>query len=286
MVDTDPRLELADLLADLTAWVAWQELCGAEIFPAEAVVAAAPAPPPQARAQVQPQPRPAPAKRPASRTSSTPPPAQKPQQKLPQKPQPKRRSVGALPSAWASVINAPKADPTGAAALAQLQEQLGERRPCPLCRSRLQIGRGEPTAAVAIISGETLVPQGREMLAGMLKNVLKIQPREVFFIPVNRCPSHHGKREGEHHCASVLAAQLAAVQPQLLLAFGRDASRVLFSPQRVQIRRGHWASYPSARGPLPTLMTFHPNFLLQHPTNKGHAFRDLKAFRARMETLT
>ena len=70
-----------------------------------------------------------------------------------------------------------------------------------------------------------------------------------------------------------------------MLALGRDASRVLFSPQQAQIRRGHWASYPTKQGPLPTLMTFHPNFLLQHPANKGHAFTDLKAFRTRMDTL-
>jgi uracil-DNA glycosylase len=60
---------------------------------------------------------------------------------------------------------------------------------------------------------------------------------------------------------------------------------VLFSPLNTKVRRGHWTSYPTEHGPLPALMTFHPNFLLQHPENKGHAFADLKAFRARMDEL-
>jgi uracil-DNA glycosylase family 4 len=183
-------------------------------------------------------------------------------------------------------VSAPKAEPIGAEALTQLTERLSPNQPCPVCRNRLEIGRGEPTAAVAVLSGETLVPQGRAMLAGMLTRVLRIQPREVFFLPVNRCKSHHGSSDdAELSCSTILTAQLSAVRPQLLLALGRDASRVLFSPQQIQIRRGHWSDYRTKHGPLPTLMTFHPNFLLQHPANKGHAFTDLKEFRARMDTL-
>lgn len=285
MVDTDSQAELADLLADLTAYAAWQGTCGADLLPAEAVVAAPSSPPQQARPAFH-KPAPAPrrpvtprARKPAVKPAAAP-------AATPQPRKPARRQIETLPSAWAQVVNAPKSAPTGGAALKRISDELGPGQPCPECRNRLQIGRGEPTASIALLSGETLVPQGREMLAGMLKRVLRIHPREVFFIPVNRCPTHHRSAEGDTRtCASLMAEQLSAVRPELLLAFGRDASRVLFSPQRVQIRRGHWASYPTEHGPLPVLMTFHPNFLLQHPENKGHAFADLKAFRAKMDEL-
>ena len=287
MVDTDSQAELADLLADLTAYAAWQGLCGAEILPAESVVDAAP-PQPRPQRQARPsfqKPSPTP-RRPAKAIARKPAadPVATPQPRKPSKPA--RRQVETLPSAWAQVVNAPKPPPTGAEALKKLTDSLSPRQPCPQCRNRLQVGRGEPTASIALISGEPLVPQGREMLAGMLKRVLHIQPREVFFIPVNRCATHHRSADGDTRtCATMLADQLSAVRPRLILAFGRDASRVLFSPQNLQIQRGHWENYPTKHGPLPALMTFHPNFLLQHPQNKGHAFADLKAFRARMEEL-
>ncbi len=284
MVDMDPRTELADLLADVAAYAAWQGLCGAEILPAETVKS-----PPQEASRPRQQPArrpqqaPASAKRPAPRARAPAPPTPETPKR---KPPAKRRKSGPLPSAWASIVTAPKAAPVGAEALAQLSGRLTPNQPCPVCRNRLQLGRGEPTAAVAVVSGETLVPQGRAMLAGMLTRVLRIQPREVFFLPVNRCKTHHGSADDtELSCSTVLAEQLSAVRPQLMLALGRDASRVLFSPHQAQIRRGRWESYPTKHGPLPTLMTFHPNFLLQHPNNKGHAFADLKNFRARMDTL-
>ncbi len=285
MVDTDPRMELADLLADVAAYAAWLQICGAEILPVEAVTRPeAEAPrftPPQAHRE--PQPPPGRSARPAE-----PPPRSAPEP--PPRPSPRpaaRRVPEELPSTWASIISAPKVEPIGAEALALLAGQLSPDQPCPACGNRIQLGRGEPTAAVAILSGETLVPQGREMLSGMLTRVLLIHPREVFFMSVNRCATHHRAlpEDGTMTCAAVLAGQLSAVRPRLLLALGRDASRVLFSPQRVQIRRGHWSDYAKKHGPLPTLMTFHPNFLLQHPSNKGLAFTDLKEFRARMDTL-
>lgn len=298
MVETDSRAELADLLADLAAYAAWQGLCGAEILPAESVVAAAsPASsaPRQSRSSFQ---KPAPSPRHSATPSARKPPpnktikprpphqaAEKPQQPKPPR-TPPRRQVDTLPSAWAQVVNAPKPQPTGGEALRRITEGLGPGQTCPECQNRLQVGRGEPTASIALISAETLVPQGRKMLAGMLKRVLRIEPKEVFFIPVNRCPTHHRSAgDGARTCATLLADQLSAVRPELILAFGRDASRVLFSPERTKVRRGHWTSYPTEHGPLPALMTFHPNFLLQHPENKGHAFADLKAFRAKMDDL-
>jgi DNA polymerase len=80
-----------------------------------------------------------------------------------------------------------------------------------------------------------------------------------------------------------LRAQIKLMKPRLMLILGREASRALLPPQRIRIGRGRWVDYRTIDGTLPSLMTFHPNFLVLNPDHKRHAFEDLKMFKARMD---
>jgi uracil-DNA glycosylase family 4 len=105
-------------------------------------------------------------------------------------------------------------------------------------------------------------PQGDPARQVFITNALKCRP------PVNRNP----RPEELAQCAPFLRRQVALVRPRLILAMGRFA---------VQSLLGSDAPIGQLRGQVhhcegvPTVVTYHPAYLLRNPTDKARAWEDL-----------
>jgi len=291
MLEDDPLQLLADLVTDVEAYLSWQGLCGAQLLPvggpALPPLPEAPAEAP-ARPQFQPRedrPRSRPAPAPAPAPTASPAPA-------PIRPAPVASTVPrahkprALSGAWAKIVSAPRKKAVGAAGIKELADRIGPAAVCKECRNPMHIARGRGTTPILFVSGQTFVPDAAKMLAAMVKNVLKTEPGGVFAVQVNhRCKTFFRPGQGElpQDCGHLLREQMILMKPRLMMILGREASRALLSPRRVQIGRGRWVDYSTTDGPVPALMSYHPNFLVQNPQHKRHAFEDLKMFHARMQ---
>lgn len=95
-----------------------------------------------------------------------------------------------------------------------------------------------------------------------IANVLKCRP------PANRNPSP----EEVAQCAPFLQRQVALVQPRLILAMGRFAVQALLATDTPIGRlRGQVHRYQG----VPTIVTYHPAYLLRNLADKARAWEDL-----------
>lgn len=87
-------------------------------------------------------------------------------------------------------------------------------------------------------------------------------------------------------CMPFVERQIELAKAEILVLVGGVSAKQLLNTETGIIRlRGKWGSYASARGPLPTLPTFHPAYLLRQPAQKRLAWRDLVALKTRMDAL-
>ncbi|MDD9827427.1 MAG: uracil-DNA glycosylase [Deltaproteobacteria bacterium] len=175
--------------------------------------------------------------------------------------------------------------------LAQVREQLGECTRCPLCEERTQIvfGEGNPDAGLMFIgegpgeqedlSGRPFVGRAGELLTAMIERGLEIPRAEVYICNIVKCrpPGNRTPLANEvAACRPFLDAQIAAVQPRVIVALGKPATSLLLGRDIAITRlRGQWHEY---RG-IPLMPTFHPAFILRQYTaqNRKLVWDDLRA---------
>ena len=80
-------------------------------------------------------------------------------------------------------------------------------------------------------------------------------------------------------CAPFMVEQLEAVKPKTVVCLGATATRALLGVNKpLAEMRGKWHEW---RG-VPVRVTFHPAYLLRCPGMKPEAWKDLKAFMAKL----
>ncbi len=209
------------------------------------------------------------------------------------------RGQGSVP------YSAPRPAPTAAPAPQKsitvsgktLEEIAGQIRVCTACplhssRKNTVPGEGNPNRPDILFVGEGPGAdediQGRpfvgaagqlldKMIAGMgykredvfIANIVKCRP------PGNRVPLP----EEMNACVPYLKAQIALIQPKIIVALGKTAVQGLLQ-QEVAITkfRGTWCKYEG----IDLMPTYHPSFLLRSPSHKGEAWADLKAVLSRL----
>lgn len=170
---------------------------------------------------------------------------------------------------------------------AELKAAVAACQACALARTRTNtvFGVGDEHATVMIIGeapgaeedarGEPFVGQAGRLLDNMLAalglrrgggvyiaNVLKCRP------PQNRNPEPYEVAQ----CGAHLERQIDLIGPRLILAMGRFAAQTLLATD---------ASIASLRGRLhryrgtPTIVTYHPAYLLRNLPDKAKAWEDL-----------
>ena len=176
-----------------------------------------------------------------------------------------------------------------AQALERQERELQGCRRCRLCEGRTTIvfGSGHPQAELVVIGegpgadedvqGKPFVGRAGQLLTKMLESV-QLSRDEVYITNAVLCrpPGNRNPEPDElAACAPFLAAKLAVLQPQVVLALGSVATQALLKTKEpIGKLRGRLHPYGSAV----LIPTFHPAFLLRNPGQeyKRMAWEDLK----------
>lgn len=175
-----------------------------------------------------------------------------------------------------------------AAALAQLQAEIGDCTRCPLAyagRHTIVFGEGDPNAALMFVgegpgadedaSGRPFVGKAGQLLTNMI-GAMGLQREQVFIANIVKCRPP-GNRTPEFveatTCSQFLLKQIDIVRPKVIVALGSTAATyVLGVRQSLATLRGQWFQSRGAK----VAVTYHPAFLLRDPRQKGEAWRDLQ----------
>jgi DNA polymerase len=175
----------------------------------------------------------------------------------------------------------------GAPALAQIREEIGDCTRCKLSKTRNKIvfGDGDPNARLLFVGegpgadedaqGIPFVGRGGQLLNNMI-NAMGLKREQVYIANIVKCrpPQNRVPEPDEAHtCMPFLEQQIAAVQPEVIVALGATAATYLL---------GVKSSLGALRGKLHAsrgaklIVTYHPAFLLRDPRQKKEAWADLK----------
>ncbi|WP_407692878.1 uracil-DNA glycosylase [Pyxidicoccus xibeiensis] len=172
--------------------------------------------------------------------------------------------------------------------LDEIRRELGDCKRCKLCTSRKNIvfGSGNPRAELVFVGegpGETEDLQGvpfvgaaGELLTKMIE-AMGFRRDDVYICNVVKCrpPGNRNPEPDEiAACEPFLRAQLAAIQPKVVVALGKFAAQTLLRDSTPITRmRGNWRTYEG----IQLMPTFHPAYLLRSPAEKRKAWEDLQA---------
>jgi DNA polymerase len=167
---------------------------------------------------------------------------------------------------------------------------------CTLCRlsekrTTVVFGEGDPKAAVMFIgegpgaeedrTGRPFVGQAGQLLDRMIF-AMGFERGEVYIANVVKCrpPGNRDPKDDEvAACAAYLDRQIDLIEPRIIVALGKPASRRLTGTNKpMGALRGSWSSF---RG-VPVMPVFHPAYLLRQPRLKREAWEDLKLVMQRL----
>lgn len=290
------REELAGLALDLRGHLEWLRDCGAREVPA-VPKAAAPAPaarPAEAgqgtslRAAVR-----AAVGAPEQRARPVTPPPEPAAPTRPVQPVPAARPVpAAAPPAVQAVQAAPALAkpgplPTVIRSLEEIRAELGDCQRCKLSGKRHNIvfGVGAPKAELVFVGegpgeeedrqGIPFVGAAGQLLSKMI-GAMGFSRDQVYICNVVKCrPPNNRNPEPDEitACEPFLQAQLATVQPKVIVTLGKFAAQTLLRDSTSITRlRGNWREYCGIK----LMPTFHPAYLLRDPTQKKVVWDDLQ----------
>jgi DNA polymerase len=175
---------------------------------------------------------------------------------------------------------------------AALADLAGKVAVCTKCRylaeTRTQtvFGTGSPEARVMFIGeapgseedrlGEPFVGRAGALLTDMITKGMGLKREQVYIANILKCrpPENRNPTSEEmDNCFPYLEQQIATIRPEFLCLLGRVAVIALLKTTlSMNKARGRWHRY---RG-IPTLVTYHPAFLLRKPEFKKEAWEDLQ----------
>jgi DNA polymerase len=169
----------------------------------------------------------------------------------------------------------------------EVRQELGDCHRCKLCRGRSNIvfGVGNPKAELVFVGegpgaeedaqGIPFVGAAGQLLTKMIE-AMGFSRDAVYICNVIKCrpPGNRDPEPDEiESCQPFLHAQLASIEPRVIVAMGRVAAQTLLrDPTAITRMRGQWREY---RG-VPLMPTFHPAYLLRNPGDKRKAWSDLQ----------
>jgi len=178
-----------------------------------------------------------------------------------------------------------------------LEEIVGQIRTCSACplhasRKNTVPGEGNPNRPDVMFVGEgpgaDEDAQGRPFVgaAGQLLDkmieAMGYKRGDVFIANIVKCrpPGNRVPLPDEMNgCVPYLKAQIALIQPKIIVALGKTAVQGLLQEEVAITKfRGTWCKYEG----IDLMPTYHPAFLLRSPGHKGEAWADLKAVLAKL----
>lgn len=193
------------------------------------------------------------------------------------------------PPAAPAVVRAPSppAAPIAKRPLDEIRRELGDCQRCKLCsgRNTIVFGSGNPRAELVFVGegpgededrqGVPFVGKAGQLLTKMIE-AMKFTRDDVYICNVVKCrpPNNRNPEPDEiEACEPFLKAQLASLQPKVIVALGKFAAQTLLRDTTAITRlRGQWREYQG----IPLMPTFHPAYLLRQPDEKRVAWMDLQ----------
>lgn len=201
--------------------------------------------------------------------------------------------VAKAPAAKAPVAKAPVAKTPRAeskeARLHALAQRLAGCTRCPLSQGRtnLVFGQGDANAELVFVgegpgfhedeSGLAFVGKAGELLTKMI-SAMGLSRDEVFIANVVKCRPPNNRRPDPKEmdtCLPFLREQLKIIQPKVICSLGKTAAvglGLIGSDDPL----GHNRGFKDWEG-IPTMITYHPAYLLRQPADKGKTWKDLQA---------
>lgn len=173
------------------------------------------------------------------------------------------------------------------------RDVIGDCHRCKLHRSRnrLVFGQGNPEASVVFVGEGPGAEEDRQGIpfvgeSGQLLNrmiiAMGLQRGEVYIANVVKCrpPNNRTPEPDEvEACARFLRAQLAVIQPRVIVTLGKPAAHALLRSDRpISALRGQWHDYEG----IPLMPTYHPAYLLRAPEKKRETWQDLQLVMTRL----
>jgi uracil-DNA glycosylase family 4 len=209
-------------------------------------------------------------------------------------PGPRRASTGPSLSA-ASLFQEPGLDaaPIPAAERPALLKLLAaEVSVCTKCtelaetRTQTVFADGSPTARLMFIGeapgadedrqGVPFVGRAGQLLTDMITKGMGLKRQDVYIANILKCRPPENRDptlEESSNCIGYLERQIEIVRPDFLCLLGRVAvSTLLETTLSMSKLRGKWYRY---RG-IPTIVTYHPAYLLRSPAFKKESWEDLQ----------
>ena len=178
--------------------------------------------------------------------------------------------------------------PSGPLTLVDVREEIGDCTRCKLHSGRKNIvfGVGNPKAELMFIgegpgaeedrSGEPFVGPAGQLLTKIIQ-AMGFSRQEVYIANIVKCrpPKNRDPEPDEiNACIGFLKAQVAAVQPKVIVCLGRPASQTLLETRTTISRlRGQWSQFEG----IDVMPTFHPSYLLRSPDQKRPVWEDMQA---------
>lgn len=209
---------------------------------------------------------------------------------------PRERPPKAVPSpSPAPLFGAARFETTAVAAcdrqaiLDSLAAQVSVCQKCPhLAATRTQtvFGVGSNEARLMFVGeapgadedrlGKPFVGRAGQLLTDMITKGMGLSRDQVYIANVLKCRPPENRTpttEEAANCRGYLEEQIAVIRPEFLCLLGRTAaSTLLETTLSLGMLRGKWHSF---RG-IPTLVTYHPSYLLRTQSAKKDAWEDLQ----------
>ena len=168
-----------------------------------------------------------------------------------------------------------------------LSKQVAECRACALCQQRKQavLGVGDQQAdwlfvgegpgAEEDVQGEPFVGQAGKLLDNMLAALDLKRDSKVYIANAVKCrpPGNRTPENAEMAaCRPYLERQIALIKPKIIVLLGKAAVHsVLHEDKTLASMRGQRFEYQG----IPTIVTYHPAYLLRNLPEKAKAWEDL-----------
>jgi DNA polymerase len=181
-----------------------------------------------------------------------------------------------------------------ASTLDELKELLRNFDGCALKETATQMvfADGNPNSKILLIGeapgveedklGIPFVGQSGQLLDKMMAAVGLNRKNSYITNVVNwRPPGNRPPTQEEiDQCWPFLKRHIELVHPERIVLLGATAMKaVLKISTGLSKNRGQWHRYPSIFGDIPTLVTFHPSYLLRSPGQKKLAWDDFQKIR-------
>ena len=171
--------------------------------------------------------------------------------------------------------------------LESIHADLGDCRRCKLAQGRncIVFGDGNPNAKLVFIGegpgveedrkGQPFVGAAGQLLTRIIE-AIKLSRNQVYICNIIKCrpPGNRNPEPDEiKTCFPFLERQIAAIQPDFIIALGTFAAQTLLGTVTPISRlRGRFHEYKGIK----VVPTYHPAYLLRNPEKKRDVWEDMK----------